>query len=92
MKFEKHCYDYKKCSLNNSAQCSNDEGDRNSLCIVDNPHNLLYEKRNLASKREDKSHNNVEKEEHKKLTVGKTNAISNPGTVVIHIQDTSLAG
>jgi len=53
---------------------------------------IEYEQRHFAADTKSKCDDNVEKEKHEKLSIGKSDTVRNPRTVMIHVKNTSLAG
>lgn len=92
MEFEEHRYDDEEGSFDQDCDRADYEGDRYGFGLAHNLRYLTDEERDFAGKREDKGDNDVEEEQHKELAIGKTNTISDPGTMVIHIEDATLAG
>lgn len=90
MKFKESWYYCEEWGLNQGSNCSNDESNRDAGSIVDKSNDLFYEERDFASEWVNESDDDVEKEEHKKFTIGKAYTISDPRAVMIHIQHTSL--
>jgi|694.fasta_scaffold73154_3 hypothetical protein len=85
MKFKKSGYYCEERSLNQSSNSSNNESNRYSRSAVDERNDFFYEKRYFTCERVDESDDNVEKEEHKKFTIGKAYTVSNPGAMMIHV-------
>lgn len=56
-----------------------------------NIHDIKDKKWNFTADTESKCDNNVEKEEHEKLSVGEAHTVRYPGTVVVHVKYASLA-
>lgn len=90
MKPEKHTNDYKERSLYEESNSSYNEGQSYSLFVIYHSHDILDEERNFNGKRKYESKYDIEKEQHEKFTVAKSYTISNPRTVMVHIQHTSL--
>ena len=85
MKPEEHAYDDEESDLDQQADGLDDEIDGDALFFVDDGDDLPNEKREFAGKREDEGEDDVEKEEHKEFTVAETDAVGDPGAVVVHI-------
>ena len=59
--------------------------------MVDNASNLCDEKGDLTGEGEDEGEYDIEEEEHKEFAVAKSDTVGDPGTMVVHIQDATLA-
>ena len=57
-----------------------------------NIHNVKYKNWNFTADAKGKRDDNVEKEQHEKLSVRKAYAVGYPRTVMIHIEHTALTG
>lgn len=92
MELEEHADNPQKGDLNKQA-CSPYEGvGREFGLILGNRDDFLDEGGHLNAETEYECADYVEKEEHKELAVLKTHAIGNPGAVMVHVEDTPLAG
>ena len=62
------------------------------MVFVDDGDDLPNEEGKLAGEGEDEGEDDVEKEEHEELSIAETDAVGDPGTVVVHVQYAALAG
>ena len=92
MEFEEHADDNKKSNLDKGAQGSKDEVEANSLSTTDHLDHFLDQERDFEGQRNDECDDDVEEEEHEEFSIGEANTVGNPRAVMIHIEDTSLAG
>ena len=91
MKSKEHGYNDKESCL---YKCSNgpyDESNSDCICLVGNGVDVYDEERDFAAEGVYEGEDDVKKKEHEKLAVTKPYAVSDPGAVVVHIQDTALA-
>jgi hypothetical protein len=92
MKPEEHTNDDEESDLNEKANGLDDKVDCDALLFVEDGDDFPNEEGNLAGEGEDEGEDDVEKEEHEELSIAETDAVGDPGAVVVHVQYAALAG
>lgn len=92
MKPEEHGDDDEEGDLDEDTDDLDDEVDVDGLLLLGDGDDLLDEEGDLAAERVDEGENDIEEEEHKELSVAESDAVGDPGAVVVHVEDAALAG
>ena len=92
MEFEKHGDDAEKGDLDEESNHADDGVNAQRLLAGEDLDNFGYFEWQFDSDGEDESQDDVEEEEHEEFPVAEPHAVGNPRTVVVHVQNASLAG
>lgn len=92
MEFKECAYDNEKSKLNDEPNCPQCSKNIKILLSFSDHNVLLKQHRNFEGQAENQSENDIEQEKHEIFSIVVAHTIRNPWTMMVHIENASLAG